>query len=596
MTHSVGADKATVLPPAASPVSQRPVGQVRKRLRFAPEAPFYVVALLACTVIVGLTLVILWSTFVDGLPGLDADYTLQNYREALFESSTWSATWNSILVGVGTVLVNLFFAVPAAWLVHRTNLAQKNTYITLMFTVSMVPGFLKAMGWIFLLSPHNGLINQMLRSVGLDDVAMSIYNVAGIAFVQGLMLAPLMFFMVGVAFQKIDIQLEEAAETSGANVWRVFRRVTVPLVMPAVAAAAIFNFMTAIAIFEIQALLGSPGQISTLSTRIYYAVHTDFGLPQYGIAGVYGVLLLIPALIMLYFYQQMLRQSYKYSVISGKGYKPKVVDVSRWRWLGHGFVWLYFLLGLILPVIVLVWSSLIPYISLPTAKTLGLVSLDAYGAAMDVFTGEPFLNTLKLVATAAVAVTFLSTIMSWVVLRTKMPGRYLVDTISMLPHSIPNIAFAFALSFVSLLLARYLPLYGSVAIIIIAHVVAFISLGTRLVNGSLLQIHQDLENAALVCGASPLRVMKTVIVPLLLPALLYTATWVALLSYRETTMALFLQRTDNTVLSTKIWELWMANRSAEASASGVLMVATLGVLLFLMLKARDRAGAGASIG
>ncbi|MFM9972833.1 MAG: ABC transporter permease [Burkholderiales bacterium] len=557
----------------------------------SPEAPLYVIAIFICAVIVALTLVVFWATFVEGLPSIDAAYTLQNYQDALLAPSTWSASFNSLAIGAGTVLVNFFFAIPIAWFVQRTSLSCKEWYITLMLVAGVIPGFLKAIAWIFLLSPHNGLINQWVRQfVDVERGPFSIYNIAGIAFVQGLMLTPLMFFMVGVAFQKIDNQFEEVGEVSGANAARVFRRITAPLVIPAIAAAAIYNFMTAIAIFEIPALLGFPGQIYALSTRIYQAVNTDLGLPQYGIAGIYGLIMLIPSLVMLHFYQKMLRQSHKYSVISGKNYKAKLIDIGRWAWFGHAFVWLFFSLSFVLPLIVLVWSSLVPYIALPTAKSFALVNLNAYKVAIDVFTGEPFLNTLKLVLVVSVAVTVFSTILSWVVQRTKLPGRYAMDTIAMLPHSIPNLAFAFALGFIALLFARVLPLYGSLAIIMIAHVVAYISLGTRMVNGALIQIHLDLENAALVCGASPPRVIQKIVLPLLLPSLAYTAIWVALLSYRETTMAIFLQRPDNVVLSSKIWELWMGTKTSEASAAGVIMVATLMVLFFVMLKVGNRLG------
>jgi iron(III) transport system permease protein len=563
----------------------------RPRKWLSPEAPLYAVSVLACAVIVGLALVILWATFVDGTPGVDTGYTLQNYREALLSESTWTATLNSLVIGVGTVVVNLLFAVPIAWLVQRTTLAGKSLYLSLMLVVGMIPGFLKAIAWIFLLSPHNGLLNQLARLViDVDRGPFSIYNLAGIAFVQGLMLTPLMFFMVGAAFQKIDNQLEEVGEVSGANTRQVFQRVTAPLVLPAIAAAAIYNFMTAIAIFEIPALLGFPGQIYTLSTRIFQSVHTDVGLPQYGIAGVYGLIMLIPCMVMLHFYQGMLKQSHKYSVITGKNYKSRLIDIGGWAGLAQGFVWLFLALSFVLPLIVLLWSSLVPFISLPTPRALAAISLDAYDAALEVYSGEPLHNTLKLVAVASIGVTLLSTAMSWVVQRTRLPGRYAIDTIAMLPHSIPNLAFAFALGFVALLLARVVPLYGSLAIIMIAHLIAYVSLGTRMVASALVQVHADLESAALVCGAPPPRVIRRIVVPLLLPSLAYTAVWVALLSYRETTMAIFLQRPDNVVLSSKIWEMWMATRTAEASAAGVIMVGTLLVLFLVLLKLGRRFG------
>ena len=556
----------------------------RLDLGSVPETFLYLLSFLAAAVILALLAVVLLSTFQEGLPELGGRLSLGNYREALGDSFTYRAGLNSLLLGAGTVAVNLFFAVPMAWIIHRTDLPYKNLFLTLMYIGVAIPGFLRAIAWILLLSPKIGLLNQFLRILWPgSEGPLSIYNLPGMAFVQGLMLAPVMFFMISAPFTAIDPQLEESADVCGARWFVILKRVTGPLILPALAAAVIYNFMSAVSIFEIPALLGLPARIQVLSTLLFFTVNTDVGVPQYGLAGVYGVLLVVPMLIGLFFYQRLLRKGYRYGVVTGKGYRRKLMNLGRWKWVAVGFLSFFFLLNLVLPFLVLVWTSLIPFIQLPSAKALSALSLDGYHQALGVLSGRPLLNTVVLMVVVAAVVLFFSTIISWIVLRSRLPGRYFLDTVTMLPHATPSLAFAFAISYVALSLARVVPLNGTLAVIIIAHIVTYISYGTRTINGSLIQIHQDLEDAVTTSGGSKLTVLHKVILPLLSPALFYCGLWVALLSYREVTMALFLQSPRNMVISTAIWNLWAANKPAEAAALGVITfgVAAVGVLFLL---------------
>jgi iron(III) transport system permease protein len=193
--------------------------------------------------------------------------------------------------------------------------------------------------------------------------------------------------------------------------------------------------------------------------------------------------------------------------------------------------------------------------------------------------GRALINTVLLVVCVAALVLFFSTITSWIVVRTRLWGRRGIDAVVTLPMTIPHLAFAFALSYAGLYMAQGFPIYGTLAAIIISHTIAFISFGTRTVNGTLIQIHRDLEEAVLTSGGSRLVALRRVVLPLLAPALFYAGVWVALLSYREVTMALFLQSPRNQVLSTAIWNLWDSNNPADAAAMGVLMFFTVMALL-----------------
>jgi len=343
--------------------------------------------------------------------------------------------------------------------------------------------------------------------------------------------------------------------------------------------------MTAVALYETAALLGGPKQISVLSTLLFDSVYSEIGVPRYGVAGVYGMLLMVPALIALYYYQRMLRVSHRYATVTGKGYRPKLMDLGWMKWAGTAFIGFFFLLDIFLPFLTLIWVSLLPYMQLPSMEALSRVSADGYRSAFYLLLkGGVLANTVKLVLSVGILTTLVSLFISWIVLRTHLPFRYAMDSIAMLPHAVPRIAFSFAVLIVGLLLARLIPLYASLSAIVLAHTIAFISFGTRAINGALIQIHQDLDDAVQTCGCSRIVAIRRVIIPLLGPTLFYVLIWTMLHSYREVTMALFLQSPKNLVVSVAIWARWENIETTTAAALGVIMVVCAGVVITAILR------------
>lgn len=551
-----------------------------------PETPLFVLGIIVSAFICSLIALVLWTTFVEGLPGVDARFSLANYTEVLLDPVTLRAGLNTLFLGMGTVLVNLFFALPMAWLIHRTDTPWKNFFLTLMFLHIVLPGFLRVMGWIMLLSPEIGLINQMLRSfISVETGPLSIYNIASMAFVQGLILTPTMFFMVSGPLLAVDPSFEECAEVAGSTRLQCLRRITFPMVKPAILGAVIYNFMTAISMYEVAALLGAANNIQVFSTLMFFAFSKDIGLPQYGIAGVYGVLLLVPTLFALKIYLKALRATHRYETVTGKGYKLKLVEMGRWKWGAVSFIGLYFVLDIFLPFLAVTWTSVVPRIQLPTTAALATVTAQGYRSAwVLLLEGGVLLNTVQLVIAVGLSVIVLSLVISWIVVRSALPGRYIIDIISLLPHAVPRVAFAFSVAFFGLLLARTIPLYGSLASIIVAHTVAYIAFGTRSINAALVQVHRDLEDAVQTCGGSRIAALRGVILPLVLPTLFYTTVWVGLLSYREVTMALFLQTPKNLIVATTIWSRWLSGDSITAAALGVIMTVSMGIIIAIFVR------------
>jgi len=549
----------------------------------------YLFAWLISGAILGSTLVVFWMSFKPGL-SFGPDLTILNYAE-VFDSALFTQIIpNTLVVGVGTVAIALFFGVILAWLLNRTDVPFRSLSITLLGVSAIVPSLVKVMGWILLLSPRIGWINQfIMRLFNLQTAPLDIFSLWGIVFVQGLTLAPVLFFLLSGPMRSMDPVLEEAAALAGAGPWKTLIRVTWPLIRPAVFGGVIYVFITAISMFEVASLLGGLGKHPVLSTKLFLSVYPGYGIggqSNYGIAGVYAVLMAVPNLVAMYFYFQMIEKAYRYAVIGGKSYRPKSFRLGKYRYLGFVFIFFYTALAAFLPLLILLWLSLLPSVRMPSREALSLVTFEWYTDIILVMGGYRVVNnTILLVLASSFLVLFFSFMVSWIVVRTRLPSRRILDMIAMLPHAIPGIAFAFALFIIGLLLARYLPwlpFYNTVWIMITASVLTRLSYATRATNAALIQIHKELEDAALICGARRWTVMWRVMAPVISPSLVFTGLWTALLVFREVSIPLMLQGADNKVVATQIWALWFTGHASQAAAVSIILVLTLALILLVI--------------
>jgi len=543
--------------------------------------------------IVALLLFVFYMTFVPGLP-TEPGLTLKHWVNIAHSRMLTEVVPNTVIVGFGAVLVSTCFSLPLAWLLNRTSLPFRNTFITMMAMVVIVPGFITAMGWIMLVNDRIGLVNKAIGGIlGLETVPLTVVNNPfGIAWVLGLVLTPTMFFLISGPMRTLDPTLEEAAAVAGLNQWRTLLRVSSPLMWPATLAGMIYTFMTAISIFEVPAMLGAAsGKVPVLSTELFYAVRpggNDLADIAYGAAGVYGTLIAVPSIVALYFYLRVLTRAKRYEVITGKAYRPRDMDLGSYQWLGLGFVLLYLSLAVVLPMTVLAWSSLLPYLMMPSFEALAKVNLSNYDDLLINLGGISVVrNTLVLMVSVSLLVLFFSFMISWLVVRAKVRLHKLMDVIAMLPHAIPGLAFAFALVMLGIVASLWfpnLPLAGTLGIIVVANVINRLSYGTRITNAALVQVQQELEECAQLCGARNATIMWRIIVPLVKPSLVYAGLWTAMLTFREVSMALMLSESHNRVLSISIWGLWQTGNLGIAAAGAVVMVLTMGVLMVFTLR------------
>jgi iron(III) transport system permease protein len=550
---------------------------------------------LACipsVIIIGLLLLVVWISFRESVTS--TAYTFRHYLELYTDPFAYSAFLNTIGFTVVTLVVSLALGVPIAWLVERTDIRGKSAIITVMTMSVLIPGFFTAMGWLFLAHPRIGMLNQIAMALfGLQSGPFSIVNIPGMGFIQGLNLASLIFIMTVASLRAMDSSLEESSQMSGATFIQTMRRVTLPLASPGLLAAALYTLTTAISAFDIPLIIGLSNRIFTFPTYMYVKTNPQEGLPEYGLPAAFATFMLLLAVGLSWWYSRVLVQARRYQVVTGKNYKPKLVQLGPWAIAAWCFLGTYILFAKVLPLLLLAWASLLPYLQPPSLAALSTVSLKNFNSLPWPLIQRGLVNTVVCVIVAPTVALLISLVFSWVVLRTRSRFRLAFDFVAFLPHAVPHTVFGFAALVAALFVIRGpVDLYGTLALLVIMYSIVHISFGTRITNSALIQISNELEEAAFVSGASLFQVLRRVIVPLLAPAFLYGALSLGLLTFRELTLATMLFSPDNITLSMVVWSLFHSGNLAQAAAVTLIMMGLLFPLVLIYLKFGGSVGGG----
>src|SRR5712671_3354256 len=406
--------------------------EARRTLGDLLPAAMLATVIVASVVILCLLAVVLWLSWTSGTPGdPDLTYTTQNFVEVFSDQRTYTVLIDTFGFALVSLVVALVFGIPAAWIAERTDFRAKTLLFTLMAVGLLIPGFAAAMGWLFLLHPRIGLLNQLLvGTFGLSAPPLSITTILGMGWVQGLNLAPLAFIMTAAVFRSMDPTLEEAAEMHGAGAWRVLRRITVRLAWPGILAAAIYIFMTAFAAFDVPAIIGWGNRIFTFTTYLYLLLNPQDALPRYGLGAALSTVAMAIAALMSWWYGAMQARSRRFAVVTGKAYRPKVVRLGR-RVIGAwAFIGTYLVLSKVMPILLLIWSSLLPFFQLPSGRALAFVSLNHYASLPWEIVFKALGNTAILAVLVPTVTLAIALAFSWVVLRSRIRGRAAFDFIA----------------------------------------------------------------------------------------------------------------------------------------------------------------------
>jgi len=521
-----------------------------------------------------------------GEPG--ATYTIQNYIKAYFDREFYILFLNSLYYALGTCLVTFLIGTFLAWVSERTNTPFKNLFVVMALIPFIIPGILSTISWILLLSPKIGLINLAVKDIlGLESAPFSVYTMWGMIWAESIHLYPLVFLLMSAAFRNMDTSLEEAALVAGSSTFSTFRRVTLPLMRPAMFSVLLVIFIRGIEAFEVPALIGVPAKISVFTTKIFLAIHqfpSDFGL-----AGAYAVTLLAISTVGVVIYGRITRREERYATVTGKGYRPRVIDLGGWKYVTCGISFCIFFLAVILPVFILLWSSFIPYYGVPSRELMAKMTLGNYKYILNYpLAMTAFKNSFYLSVGSATLVMLLTSLIAWITVKTKLPGRALLDNMTFIPIAMPGIVLGVSLIWVYLTLP--IPIYGTIWVLLLAYITKFMPYGIRAASASMIQINKELEEASLTAGGTWFQTFRKVILPLLMPG--FTAGWIyiSIIALRELSTSILLYSYNSTVLSIMAFDLWEGGQYTYVCALGVLMVLLLIAMAFTARKLGAKIG------
>ncbi|HZD41310.1 MAG TPA: iron ABC transporter permease, partial [Terriglobales bacterium] len=417
--------------------------------------------------------------------------TLQNYKAAYASQYTYSTFRNSVIFAAGSAGLSFFMGTVLAWLVERTNTPLRVIFVPIAVVPLILPGVLESIAWIFLLSPKFGYLNVALMWLfGLDSPPFNVFSLPGMIWVHSVGQVPLAFLMMVAAFKSMDPSLEESAMMSGASTWSTLRRITLRLLVPTSASVLLILFVRTLESFETPALIGIPARIYVYTSEIYLAFNEY--PPDYGRGAALSVGLLLLSGIGVWLYTRVTREGKKFQTVTGKAFRPRQFDLGAWRWAGLAFLVTYFLFVILMPFLVLLWASFLPFFATPSWDAIQKLSLENYRylASFRPF-WDAMQNSVVLALLSATVAMVLTSMVAWIVYKSRLPGAWMLDFLAFVPITIPGIVLGMAL--ILLYVAFPIPIYGTIWVLLIAYVTRYIPYGMRAASGSILQIHSELE-------------------------------------------------------------------------------------------------------
>ena len=508
------------------------------------------------------------GSFTKGL-GAFGSFTLEKYVKAYADPAFADILVNTAVFTIGSAVVATVLALFLAYLNTRTNIPFKFMFRIISLIPMMVPHILFAVSWVLLLNPSNGMINLFLRQVlGMDGVALSIYTMQGMILVEGLLDLPIAYLVIAPAMSAFDVSLEESSKVCGASNLRTLTKVTLPVLRPAILAAMTLVIVRSLASFAVPSVIGMPGRIYVLATHIYRVVATGFAT-DYGLAAAVGMSALAVSITLILLYRHLTREGEKYVTISSRGYRPTVIDLKKARYPLFGIVALLSFVLIVLPVLVLFYTSLVPYSMVPSAKAFAMMSWKHWIAVLkDPISLLSLKNSLYLGVGGATLGIVLSFFVAYVIVKVRTKASGVLESLSFLSFSFPGIVvgIGFMWFFVQT------PLYATIWALLIGYIATYLPYGIRPLTSAFVQIHSNLEESSRVCGGGRLYTMRRIVIPLLIPGIVSGWILMATMFVRELSLSVVLSRPGTEVLAVQIFRFAEDGLWGRLSALGILMI------------------------
>ena len=555
--------------------SETPVG-IGGRDRFFGYSPVVValIALMLCVMLPPIVYLVSSSLYTTNPDGSFKDFTFRFYAELITNPRFARNLTNTAIYAIGSAVVAIALGTLQAWIVERTNTPFRQ-YVFLVSILSLgIPSVLYTVAFLLLLGKA-GPVNQILAAAFDIPQAVNVYTMWGMIIVEGIDFAPLVFLLMAAVFRSADASFEEASMMSGAGISQTFRRITLKLAIPGISALLILIFIRAFESFETPALVGRPGNIHVLTTDIYRATQIE-SPPNYGQAGAFSVALLLIVVVLLVWYNRLSRHAERYQTITGKGFRPRVMNLGKWRYLTAAILVLLFLIVIVFPLCIVIWAAFLPFYQPFSMRALDALTLDNFRT---VFNADQLrntlVNTLILGVGTATAVSLLTAVFAWLAVR-RYKGAWLLDQLATMPLIFPSIVMGVAL--LQVFLNAPFPIYGTMLSLIIASALRYLPYGMRYSYAGVLQIHTDLEAASEISGARKATTFVRIVVPLVLPALITCWLFVFLTATKAVSLLMLLTGPDTRVVAVLIFDLWADGSLPKLAALGVAWTAFMTVV------------------
>ena len=523
-----------------------------------------VVAFLVIFEVIPLSYLLIRSLFPKG------SFSLDSFKRVYTYDLNWTALINTVVISGLTTIFGVILAFPLAFLVGRTDMYGKKFFRTLFVTTYMVPPYVGAMAWLRLLNPNAGVLNKFLMQVfNLSKAPFNIYTVGGIVWVLTCFYYPYAFITISRAMEKMDPSLEEASKISGASPIKTLMTITIPMMTPSIIAAGLLVFVASASAFGIPSIIGAPGQIYTVTTRIIDFVHigSEEGLND---AMVLAVFLMAIANIVLYVTTFVIGKR-QYITMSGKSTRPNIVELGKWRMPITVIISIFSFFVVILPFVTVALTSF----TVNMGKSIGLSNM-SMSAWNKVFSRASILSSTKNSIIAGLAAAFfgivISCIMAYLLQRTNVKGKRIPDFLITLGSGTPSVTIALAL-IISMSGKFKINIYNTLTIMIIAYMIKYMLMGMRTVVSAMSQVHPSLEEAAQISGANWLRMLKDVTVPLIGASIVAGFFLIFMPSFYELTMSTLLYSSNTKTIGYElyIYQTYHSQQVASALATAILL-------------------------
>ena len=511
---------------------------------------------------------LLIGSFSEGF-GTFGAFTTSKYVEAYSDPALADILWNTVVFTFGSAGLATGLALFLAYMNTRTNIPFKGLFRVISIVPMMIPHILFAVSWVLLLNPSNGILNRLLMDVfQLESAPFNVYSLGGMILVEGLLDLPIAYLIIAPAMSAFDIALEESSKVCGASTLRTLMKVTLPVLRPAILASAILVIVRSLASFAVPSVIGMPGRIYVLATHIYSSISTGFAA-DYGKAAALGMSALAASITMIYLYRYLTSESGKFVTISSRGFKPTLIDLKGSRYPLFTIVGLLSCVLIVLPVLVLLYTSMVPYSMVPSAKAFSMMSWKHWiDVLKDPISILSLKNSLTLGVFGATIGVTLAILIAYVIVKVRTPAAGILESLSFLSFSFPGIVIGvgFMWFFVRT------PLYSTLWALLIGYIATYLPYGIRPLSSAFVQIHSHLEESSRVCGASPLQTLRKIVIPLLIPGIVSGWILMATMFLRELTLSVVLSRPGTEVLAVQILRFAEDGLWGKLSALGIIMI------------------------